>query len=140
MPQKKSSPAKVKVIIPVFNEQESIAQVLNAIPDFVQEVVVVDNGSTDNSAEIARKAGATVISEPVMGYGQACLAGIEYLSSHPPDILAFLDGDFSDDPHDLYRIIEEIEGGFDFVLGSRMLGLAEPQALSPHSRFGNWLA
>ena len=95
---------KIAVIIPVFNEEESITRVLNDTPgNIVEEVVVVDNGSTDSSAEIARDNGATVLHEPKLGYGAACLYGINYLQNKEtkPDILIFLDGDYSDFPEDM---------------------------------------
>ena len=90
----------IKVIIPAFNEEKSIAKVIAEIPDLVEEIVVVNNNSTDQTATVARKAGATVLTEKSKGYGYACLKGMDYLSQKDktPDILVFLDGDFSDFP------------------------------------------
>jgi glycosyltransferase involved in cell wall biosynthesis len=134
---------KISVVIPVFNESKSIAKVLDAIPtSLIHEVVVVDNGSTDGSDKIAIKHGATVIKELERGYGAACLKGIAYLKdSGSPEILVFLDGDYSDYPEDMIQLIEKIEEGYDFVLGSRILGVETGIAkLSSHSILGNKLA
>ena len=134
---------KISVIIPVFNEYESIGKVLDAIPkSLVDEVIVVDNGSTDGSDEVASRHGATVVREPERGYGAACLKGIAYLEeSESPQILVFLDGDFSDYPEDMIQLVEKIEEGYDFVLGSRVMGFEMGQAqLSSHSILGNKLA
>lgn len=134
---------KISVIIPVFNEQESIGKVLDAIPKpLVDEIIVVDNGSTDKSKEVASKLGATVISEPERGYGAACLKGISYLmETGHPQILVFLDGDFSDYPEDMILLVEKIREGYDFVLGSRVMGVEKGLAqLSSHSILGNKLA
>ncbi|GIX07023.1 MAG: glycosyl hydrolase [Candidatus Poribacteria bacterium] len=131
----------VGVIIPALNEEASIGKVLAAIPEgWVDRVIVVDNGSTDRTAEIARSWGATVVREPQRGYGSACLAGIAAL---PPEveIVVFLDADFSDDPSELPRLLEPIlRGEADLVIGSRVLGRREPGALAPQARWGNWLA
>jgi glycosyltransferase involved in cell wall biosynthesis len=134
---------KISVIIPVFNERDSIGKVLDDIPnDLINEVVVVDNGSTDGSAEIAKTHGSTVIYEPKQGYGAACLKGISYLkNTFPPDILVFIDGDYSDFPEDMSLLIDKCKEGYDFVLGSRILGIDAYQAvLSSHSIMGNKLA
>jgi glycosyltransferase involved in cell wall biosynthesis len=134
---------KISVIIPMYNESESIAKVLEAIPKtLTDDIVVVDNGSDDGSDQIAREQGATVISEPERGYGAACLKGIAYLAkSGPPDILVFLDGDYSDYPEDMIQLVEKIREGYDFVLGSRVLGVETGIAqLSSHSILGNKLA
>lgn len=135
---------RVAVVIPALNEASSVGKVIAAFPPgVVDRVVVVDNGSSDSTADVARKAGAMVIDEPRRGYGQACLAGIAWLR-HPdraPDILAFVDADFSDHPEELSRVIEPIVSGrADLVIGSRVLGNAAPGALLPQARFGNWLA
>jgi glycosyltransferase involved in cell wall biosynthesis len=134
---------KISVIIPVFNERDSIGKVLDDIPnDLINEVVVVDNGSTDGSAEIAKTHGSTVIYEPKQGYGAACLKGISYLkNTFPPDILVFIDGDYSDFPEDMSLLIDKCKEGYDFVLGSGILGIDAYQAvLSSHSIMGNKLA
>ncbi len=137
-----SEKLKLAVVIPVFNEEESLPQVLKDIPaDLVDEVVVVDNGSTDGSAELAMAAGATVLSESHRGYGAACLKGIEYLKSNPPDVLVFLDGDYSDYPEEISALLAKYREGYDFVLGSRVLGMdAFGAQLSKHSVMGNKLA
>lgn len=132
---------KVVVIIPAFNEEESVAKVLGDIPtDLVDEVVVVDNDSTDGTAEAARAAGATVVHEPQRGYGKACLTGIDYASKMLPDIVVFMDADYSDFPQEMGALVRKIEEGYDMVIGSRVLGRAEKGALLPQARWGNWLA
>ena len=132
--------SRLAVIIPALDEQDSIGRVIDAIPaDLHAEIIVVDNGSTDRTAEIAAERGARVVSQPERGYGAACLAGLAALRA--ADVVAFLDADFSDDPALLPELVGPIfEGRADFVVGSRMLGEREPGALPPHSRFGNWLA
>lgn len=134
----------IDIIIPVYNEEESIGLVLGDIPgDLVREVVVVNNGSTDNTAEIAKSAGATVVEQIQKGYGNACLKGIEYISSKtdPPDIVVFLDGDYSDHPEELIYLIKPItEEDYDFVVGSRVMGKSEKGAMLPQAIFGNFLA
>lgn len=132
----------VAIIIPALNEERSIGLVLGAIPrDLVREVVVVDNGSTDRTAEVARAGGAVVLEEPIRGYGRACLTGLAYLSARPPRVVCFLDGDYSDHPEELPQVVGPIlEGGADMVIGSRTLGGAERGALLPQARFGNALA
>ena len=133
----------IKVIIPAFNEEKSIAKVIAEIPDFVEEIVVVNNNSTDQTAQVATKAGANVLTEKSKGYGYACLKGIDYLSQKDktPDILAFLDGDFSDFPQELTKIIQPIiEGSVDFVVGARVKELRASGSLTPQQVFGNWLA
>lgn len=131
---------KVSVMIPVLNERESIAAVLRAIPsDLAQEIIVIDNGSTDGTAEIAAALGATVVLEPTRGYGRACLKGMEQLSD--PDVVVFLDGDFSDRPEEMPLLVEPIaRNKADLVIGSRRLGKSEKDALPSHARFGNALA
>ncbi len=132
----------VDVIIPCFNERESLPLVLGDIPsDRVRTVVVVDNGSTDGSGDVARGLGVVVVEEPRRGYGSACLAGIEALRADPPDVVLFVDGDYSDHPHELTRVVGPIANGqADFVVGSRALGQSEPGAMLPQARFGNMLA
>jgi len=129
---------KVSVIIPVLNEEGAIANVINDIPkSLVQEIIVVDNGCTDRTAEIARKHGAKVISEPQRGYGSACLAGIAAVQT--ADIVVFLDGDYSDDPTEMPSLVKPIqEGVAEFVIGTRIP--SEKGALLPQAQFGNKLA
>lgn len=131
---------RVSVIIPALNEEQTIGQVIRAIPkDQVHEILVADNGSSDRTAEVARQAGARVVSAPRRGYGSACLAGIAAMDN--PEVVVFLDGDFSDDPTDLPRLLAPIERGeAELVIGSRVLGNPEPGALQPQQRFGNALA
>lgn len=127
-------------MIPVLNERESIAAVLRAIPpNLPQEIIVIDNGSTDGTGEIAGSHGARVVHEPRRGYGRACLKGIEQLSD--PDVVVFLDGDFSDHPEEMPQLIDPIvRNEADLVIGSRRLGKSEKDALPSHARFGNALA
>jgi len=138
--------AKILVIIPAFNEAESIGKVVGDIPKgLVEEVVVVNNSSTDATEENARAAGATVIREDQKGYGFACLAGIAYASAKPeserPTIIVFIDGDYSDYPDQMGDLIAPIvDDGYDMVIGSRSLGNREKGAMAPQQVFGNWLA
>jgi glycosyltransferase involved in cell wall biosynthesis len=129
--------------MPVLNEEAALRILLPALPAELRAVlVVVDNGSTDRSAQVAREAGARVVHEPERGYGAACLAGIRALSDVDADaIILFMDGDASDDVADIPKLLEPIMNGeADLVIGSRTLGQREPGALPTHSRFGNWLA
>lgn len=131
------------VIIPAFNEAKSIALVLRDLPDLVDEVVVVDNRSTDGTADEAEKAGATVLFEAQKGYGYACLKGIAYLAqkAKPKDIVVFLDGDYSDYPEELEQLIDPIlKNEALFSLGTRVTPQLEKKALTPQQRFGNALA
>ena len=131
----------VSVVIPVFNERASLPLVVGDIPHpLVREIVVVDNGSTDDTALIARDLPVRLVREPRRGYGSACLAGIAALAASPPDVVVFLDGDYSDHPEELPRLTAAISAGADLVIGSRMLGNREPGALLPQARFGNALA
>jgi glycosyltransferase involved in cell wall biosynthesis len=134
----------VDVIIPAYNEQDSIGLVLKDIPStLVREVVVVNNNSTDNTAEVARSAGATVLDEPRPGYGSACLKGIDFVSKKDvkPDIVTFLDGDYSDHPEEMQKILEPLnDEKIDLVIGSRATGNREKGSMMPQQVFGNWLA
>ena len=131
----------VDVVIPALNEEPSIALALGALrDDRIRHRVVVDNGSTDGTAAVAAAAGAVVISEPRRGYGQACLTGLRWLASDPPDVVLFLDGDYSDVPEDATVLLDAIAAGAELVIGSRTRGGAQPGALLPQARFGNWLA
>jgi glycosyltransferase involved in cell wall biosynthesis len=133
---------RIVVLIPALNEEASLPYVLSDLPkDVVEEVVVIDNGSSDRTADIARAQGATVLSEPRRGYGSACLAGIAYLKAKEPEVVVFLDADYSDYPDELPAVVQPImTGEYDFVLGSRTKGQAEPGALLFQARFGNALA
>jgi len=131
---------KVVVIIPALNEAACIGDVVQeALAQSVSEVVVVDNGSTDSTAQVARQAGGRVVTEPRRGYGYACAAGVA--STGDADVLVFLDGDGSLLPDEMPRLLEPLTSdGADLVLGSRDLGLMAQGAMPSHQRFGNWLA
>lgn len=135
-------PSRIAVLIPALNEEAPLPQVLRDLSrEIVEEIVVIDNGSADRTAEVARAGGATVLSEPRRGYGSACLAGIAYLKARDPDIVVFLDADYSDYPDELPAVIRPIvTEGYDFVIGSRTKGEAEPGALLFQARCGNALA
>ena len=143
----KQSLANTFVVIPVLNEQDSIRKVLEDLPS-VRQVIVVDNGSTDESAAIAEAAGAFVLVEPKRGYGKACLSGIAHVDAElarsplrGDAIVAFVDGDYSDHPDELPRILEPITlGEASFVVGSRSLGNREHGSMPFQAVFGNWLA
>ena len=133
----------IKVIIPAYNEEESIPLVIKDIPAIVDEIIVISNKSTDNTEINAKKAGATVLIENRKGYGYACLKGMEYISQqkNKPDIIVFLDGDYSDYPEELTKIIQPIlEENDDFVIGSRVKELREEGSMTIPQIFGNWLA
>ncbi len=135
--------ADIKVIIPAINEGDSIGKVVSELPEQVSEIVVVDNGSKDQTMENARKAGATVIKETRRGYGSACLKGVEYISkqSKAGDIIVFIDGDYSDYPAELDKVVAPIlEDNIDFVVGARSKSLREPGSMTPQQVFGNRLA
>ncbi|MBP2831765.1 glycosyltransferase family 2 protein [Aquimarina sp. U1-2] len=136
-------PPIIKVIIPAFNEEDSIGLVINHIPNIVSEVIVVSNNSTDTTETVAQNAGATVLREPKKGYGYACLKGMEYIASitPKPDIVVFLDGDYSDYPEELTQLITPIlENDIDLVIGSRVKKLRESGSMTFPQIFGNWLA
>ena len=128
------------LIIPALNEAEAIGQLLRQVPvALFAQIVVVDNGSTDGTAAAAREAGAEVVLEPRRGYGRACLAGLAALRAGT-NAVVFMDGDLSDDPMDLTRLVRRFENdGVDLVIGSRVLGNSEPGSLTALQRFGNWL-
>jgi glycosyltransferase involved in cell wall biosynthesis len=130
--------ARCALIIPALNEADSVGRLLAQVPPFLQ-IIVVDNGSEDSTAEVARAAGAEVVREPRRGYGQACLAGLARVRPGTQAV-AFMDADLSDDPADLERLIAVLRsGGWDLVIGSRVLGSPEPGSLTALQRFGNWL-
>lgn len=132
---------RICVIIPAFNEEKAIGKVIRDIPDFVTKVIVGNNGSTDQTKEVAEKAGALVVDETRKGYGWACLKGIEASKEFSPDIIVFLDGDYSDFPQEISKLTEPIiKDNMDMVIGSRVLGKREKGSLTPQQRFGNWLA
>ncbi len=136
----------VDVIIPAFNEEASIGQVLGDMPwDLVREVIVCNNASTDGTAAAARLGGATVVDQPVKGYGSACLRAMAHIRQRPadehPDIVVFLDADYSDHPEEMPALLAPIlQGGYDLVIGSRALGDKEAGSMTPQQIFGNWLA
>lgn len=132
----------ITVIIPAFNEEQSIAKVINDIPkSVVDNVIVVNNNSTDNTANVAKNAGAIVLNEPRKGYGWACLKGIKKSKSLNTDIVVFLDGDYSDYPEEIPDVLQPIlKNDMDLVIGSRVLGKREKGSLTPQQIFGNWLA
>jgi len=129
---------RIAVIIPAVDEEEAIGLVLAELPPVVSEVIVVDNGSSDRTAEVARAGGARVVHEPRRGYGQACLAGIA--AAEGADVIAFLDGDHSDYPVQLVDVLAPILAGeADLVIGSRALGRRAPGAHPPHAVLGTRL-
>lgn len=133
----------IKVIIPAYNEQDAISNVIQEIPKIVEEIIVISNNSTDNTIDVAKNAGATVLSENRRGYGYACLKGLEYIASQniKPDVVVFLDGDYSDFPEELSKIIDPIVNkNIDFVVGARVPSLRENGSMTPQQVFGNWLA
>lgn len=132
---------KIVVVIPALNEAESIARVIAAIPqELVASVVVVDNGSTDDTAECARAAGAIVLRTDPPGYGRACRFGADRARADGADAIVFLDGDFSDDPADMRALVAPLQSNqADLVIGSRLRGRLAPGAMPWHAQFGNRL-
>lgn len=136
----------IDVIIPAYNEEDSIGKVLSDIPgELVRHIVVANNNSRDRTADVAKENGAIVVNESRKGYGSACLKAMEWIAQLPekehPDIIVFLDGDYSDHPEELPSLIRPIvEDGYDLVIGSRVLGDLEPGSMTPQQIFGNWLA
>ena len=133
----------IKVIIPAFNEENAIAKVIQEIPSFVDEIIVISNNSTDKTVEVATKAGATVLSESKKGYGYACLKGMDHIAQATikPDIVVFLDGDYSDYPEELTKLVQPIiNKKAHFVLGARTKNLRETGSMTPQQIFGNGLA
>ncbi len=133
----------IKVIIPAFNEADSIARVIADIPDLVDEVIVVSNNSTDDTEVNAKKAGATVLTEPRKGYGYACLKGMHYIAKQTrnPDVVVFLDGEYSDYPDEMPKILQPIlNEGKDFVVGARVRRWREKGSMTFPQIFGNKLA
>ena len=133
----------IKVIIPAYNEEKSIIKVIQDIPSVVDEIIIVDNNSSDQTAKNAQQAGAKVLTEIKKGYGNACLKGISYVKSqtHQTDIIVFLDGDFSDYPEELTKLIAPIiNDNIDFVIGARVSEFREKGSMTRPQIFGNWLA
>lgn len=131
----------IAVIIPAYNEEASIDKVIAEIPTIVSTIIVVDNGSTDQTAAVAQKAGALVLRESQKGYGYACLKGLNYLQNTPPEIVVFLDGDYSDYPEELTLLTQPIQSNrVDFVVGARHKAGRLKGALTPQQIFGNALA
>ena len=133
----------IKVIIPAYNEEKSIIKVIQDIPSIVNEIIIVDNNSSDQTAKNAQEAGAKVLTEIKRGYGNACLKGISYVKSqtHKTDIIVFLDGDFSDYPEELTKLIAPIiNDNIDFVIGARVSEFREKGSMTRPQIFGNWLA
>ncbi len=150
-----STPPRIVVIIPAFNEENSVGNVVREIPPGVanstpaerywqlQEVIVVNNNSNDQTAVQAARAGATVLNEPIQGYGRACLRGIAYAQNlePKPDVIVFLDADYSDYPAEMTQVVAPIlTEGYDMVIGSRALGKRQQGSMTPQQVFGNWLA
>jgi glycosyltransferase involved in cell wall biosynthesis len=136
-------PPIIDVIIPAFNEEKSIPRVVAEIPDFVRNIVVANNNSSDKTGEVAQAAGAKVVFEPQKGYGKACLSAMEWIKKLEvqPDIVVFLDGDYSDYPEEMTDLIQPIvDGKADMVIGSRALGQRESGSMTLPQIFGNWLA
>ena len=136
--------AVIDVIIPAYNEENSIGNVLTDIPkDFVRDIIVVNNNSSDNTYDNAGNNGAIVLNEKRQGYGWACLKGIEYIenSANNPDIVVFMDADYSDYPEEIYKVVDPIlKNEADLVIGSRATGQRESGSMTPQQIFGNWLA
>ena len=134
----------IRVIIPALNEQNAVGKVITDLPkSILSEVIVVDNGSIDNTPAVASKSGATVLKEAKKGYGYACLCGIEYINQleENTDIVVFIDADYSDYPEQLQEVVAPIiENGYDLVIGSRNLGHKEKGSMTVPQIFGNWLA
>ena len=130
----------ISVIIPALNEEKAIGKVISDIPEWVDRVIVIDNGSDDKTAEVAKQNGAEVLNEPVRGYGQACLTGIGELDEGC-DIIVFIDGDYSDYADEMSLLVDPlIDETYDFVIGSRTKGGAQKGSLTTQQIFGNWLA
>ncbi len=130
---------RIGVVIPARDESGAIGKVVSEIPEWVDAIIVADNASRDTTAEEARRAGATVVSEPQPGYGGACLAGIAALP--PVDVVVFIDGDYSDYPEEMHTLVDPVaRGEADLVIGSRMLDPSAAAELTPQQRYGNGLA
>lgn len=133
---------KIFVVIPAFNEEKSISRVINDIPVINRKnTIVVSNNSTDNTEQVAKSTGATVLSEPKQGYGWACLKGISYANQNEAEIIVFMDGDYSDYPEQIEDVLKPIlEQDMDMVIGSRVLGKRQKGSMTFPQVFGNWLS
>ena len=132
----------IKVVIPAYNEELSIGLVLRHIPTFIDEVIVVNNNSSDDTFNTAKLGGATVLTETRKGYGSACLKGLQYITdTNGCDIVVFIDADFSDHPEEIPQLLAPIfNNNIDMVIGSRALGNREVSSMTPQQIFGNKLA
>jgi len=133
----------VDVIIPAYNEEESIGKVIAEIPkDYVRNIIVANNGSTDKTSEMASTAGAIVVDEIRSGYGSACLRGMAHIAETDPkpDIVVFIDGDYSDYPEQTTLLVDQVRAGHDLVIGSRAKGDLQKGSMTTTQIFGNWLA
>lgn len=135
----------IDVIIPAYNESASIGKVIGDIPkEIVRDIIVCNNNSTDATASVAVASGAIVVDQPLRGYGNACLAGMAYIKERPvelhPDVIVFIDGDYSDFPQEMKALLSPIMEGKDLVIGSRVKGNPDRGSLTIPQRFGNWLA
>lgn len=133
----------IDVIIPAYNEERSLPKVIAAIPSLVRHIVVANNNSTDSTGTAAANAGAQVVFEPQKGYGKACLTAMDWIKKQEiqPDIVVFLDGDYSDYPEELFDLIQPIiKNQVSLVIGSRALGERESGSMTLPQVFGNWLA
>ncbi len=142
--KKNTNKPHIAVIIPAFNEENSVSKVVRDIPkDWVKEIIVCNNNSNDDTKLMAEAAGAIVVDEPIKGYGNACLKGMAYLveNSITPDIVVFIDADYSDFPEQLPELVAPIlNDDMDLVIGSRALGAKQKRSMTPQQIFGNWLA
>lgn len=142
--KKNTNKPHIAVIIPAFNEENSVSKVVRDIPkDWVKEIIVCNNNSNDDTKIMAQSAGAIVVDEPTKGYGNACLKGMAYLveNSITPDIVVFIDADYSDFPEQLPELVAPIlNDDMDLVIGSRALGAKQKRSMTPQQIFGNWLA
>lgn len=137
------NPPIIDVIIPAYNEEKSIPKVIAEIPPLVRNIVVANNNSTDSTGKVAEAAGAKVVFEPQKGYGKACLTAMDWIKKQKiqPDIVVFLDGDYSDYPEEMLDLIQPIlNDKADMVIGSRALGERESGSMTFPQVFGNWLA
>ncbi len=134
---------KIAVIIPAHNEEQAIGLVLNDIPKKVENIIVVCNNCTDNTAVVAAQNGVIVLKEEQQGYGYACLLGIDYVNKNLPDteVVVFLDGDYGDYPEQLSELVKPIaEENIDFVIGARVKKYREEGSMTTPQIFGNGLA